>query len=373
MRTERTKIALISSSTSSNSLGRTLSLALTVDCFAEPVIYVFDDGPVWVGAKQFPFELNIVPVKDILALAQDLARDTQTIVFASKAVDPIPNLLSKIRHLSPTHTILVDFDDDDISIMEEYRDQSFKKSIRIHPWHRLNPQRIFRAQKSALRTANGVTYSSDYLKQTFANRIGHSAKLESARIPHTRAPSCNERTRSTPEMSETITVGFFGTIRPHKGLQTLLRISEHPDFKVAVFEGQIPDSQLSNSFIQHKTNAPLHELYQGIDLLVVPSDGAKQSTLNQLPAKIIDALAAGCPIAATPTPPIDEFLAGAYLNVDDWSNPSELRKRLESETLTRLSHQSGQIYNQYFSPRATSSLLVELIQNVAVTNTNGSF
>lgn len=355
------KIAIICSSTSSNSLGRALSMAITASCISEPTVYAFDDGPLWVGVSQFDHDVRAIELSQWSKLADDIARDPDTVVWASKSVRPVAEVLARIRSQSPDHRIITDFDDDDVSLMVEYRKQRIRNSISIHSRHRLHPARILDAQRVAVAHANAATFSSNYLQQTISSRDPRISRLKTARIPHTRRSNQPHGAIFNRNLGDIIKVGFFGTVRPHKGLETLVRIASHPGFQVQVFEGQVPNVHDNPSIKEISANSPLSGLYLDVDILVIPSDADSQATLNQLPAKMVDAIAVGCPIAATRTPPITEYLQDDYIQVQDWSNVDSLRRSMSPESLASLSSRSRGIYETDFSPQSTGNALSELI------------
>jgi hypothetical protein len=354
------KIYVLASSTSSNSLGRALSMAITASVDAEVNVYAFEDGPTWVGAGQFGFETIPVSRNSWKQLAMEICNQPNATLWSSKNISPQDKVISHIRQNSDVR-IVVDFDDDDYSLLKEYRKQNWRHRLVLHRAHRLHPKRIRRSQLSSLKNADGATFSSWTLADIMRTQGISSAAITTARVPHTR--TSHPRYAKT-ESAHALRIGFIGTVRPHKGLEVLKQAAMIPNIEICVFKNQVHKSVVDNfGFTEFDPATPLYEVYKYIDVLAVPSNPDSDATRGQLPAKIMDATAAGCPILATPTKPIDEFLKGSYLTSMDWIDLSKLPPN--SSVLHDLGRKSAAAHDEFFSPEATARQLRILLQRIS--------
>lgn len=122
-------------------------------------------------------------------------------------------------------------------------------------------------------------------------------------VPHSRRPQDFTGARLTSERSPV--VFFGGAPRGHKGLATLFDAWKRLRHKSAVLRLAVPDPSVLKveglSRVQvtgpHRSSE-VAELVRTANVVVVPQDNAPGS-IGQLPIKLIDGMAAGCPIVAT--------------------------------------------------------------------------
>lgn len=154
-------------------------------------------------------------------------------------------------------------------------------------------------------------------------------------IPHLRDMS-HFVTAEAASNDDRKTVLFAGTPRPHKGLPTLLEawkllgrrdavlalyVSDPEDTRrLVVASGAVPDS------VEVHRARPFSEvgaLLASASVVVVPQENVR-AALGQLPAKLLDAMAAARPIVATDVGDTGRWLAGGAGVVVTPGSPSDL-------------------------------------------------
>ncbi len=171
-----------------------------------------------------------------------------------------------------------------------------------------------------------MTYSSDAL----AGALGLPASPTGLRVPHPRplSPTQPERAASDRGAADQIHLGFLGTPRLHKGLATIRAlVHAEPRFVLHLFAGDSEDGFAATDpqVIRHPGTTPLAELYAGLDAVLLPQGDGRGARL-QLPAKLLDAMRAGVPTLATPTPPIREIGGPTFAPVADWNDQTAVAK-----------------------------------------------
>ncbi|MCR2823950.1 hypothetical protein [Microbacterium sp. zg.Y909] len=212
--------------------------------------------------------------------------------------------------------VIADFDDDDVSLAEEFRQQSLMNRAKLHPGREGSPGRLRRSQRALLNSAGGHTFSSDLL----ASRFGFSDRY--LRVPHARElPQANV----LPDRivaGDTITVGFLGTMRSHKGLPEILRaLRADPTLRFVTFRqpGLTVPPDLAERWRELDPATPLGTAYSMISVALVPMDPASRGACAQLPAKAIDAAMFGKTIVGTPTPVMREYFDHRAIWLEDWA------------------------------------------------------
>ncbi|PPG89575.1 hypothetical protein C5C00_06205 [Rathayibacter rathayi] len=353
-----TETFVIGDSTKTNSLGRALSMALTAAEFGRVRVLAFEDGELWAGAGQFPADVVPFGRRDLSRIERDVraaASERRTIVWFSKGTDPLPRLARRLSRI-PNTVVVADFDDDDVSIMEAFRSESLLNRAKANPLRRKAPSRLRRSQARIARDADLVTFSSAGLRGVYAERfeLGDA----SAVIPHTRVSMPRDRPRA-PSADGRLTLGFIGTVRSYKGADTLnALLRADTDVGIVTFaQSWTPPSDVAAQWTMRPPTTPLSEVYADVDVLVLPMDIRSPAALYQLPAKLVDAAVFGTPVAATPTPPIEEFAAGAFLPVTDWSDPVGVLAAIRAADKEQLGAALQARFTTLLSPEATADTL----------------
>jgi glycosyltransferase involved in cell wall biosynthesis len=352
------RVYVIAESTASNSLGRAISLALTAEPIGAAELWALDTGPVWVGAAQFGVPVNVFSRNTLPDLAHRIevaSQSAPTIVWISKGAKPLDDLGVRLSS-APGVTLVADFDDDDFSLMRETAARSLKSRVRLNWFARKSPRQIKKAQRRLDGAAGLTTFSSDALRLRMNRRgigLANSAIVAHTRVRCVRSPE--------PLVEGPLTLGFFGTIRAHKGIDDIVSLLDAmPDTYISYFEQDWqPPARQRDRWRSAKSDAPLADLYAGISCLLVPQNPASAAAQVQLPAKIIDAANAGKAVVATPTDPIREYAGTAFVAIDDWTDLDAVSAAIRSADLPTLGLELHQIFTEKFSQEATSAALRE--------------
>lgn len=363
----RTHAFVIGDSQTSNSLGRVLSMAISAQAaFDEVEVLAYADGPLWAGSGQFEFDVMPFSRREIPALAERIRQSgaaADVLVWLSKGADPVGRLVDELKGAGGV-TIVADFDDNDVAIMKNFRSQSIFNALKVNPLRRKYPARLARAQARLASKVHGLTFSNSALADAYRHRLGVGKKPWSV-VPHTRTARTGALTRD-PARTSALTLGFLGTVRAHKGAAELVRLMRK-DRSVNIVSFLQEWSPPEDCDLQWRTHAPttgLAKLYEEVDFLVLPMDSDDEASLHQLPAKLVDAAANGCPVAATPTPPIVEFAGNAIIQVEAWGDPAAVLASLRSADREALSQAITQSYERWFSPEATGQAVLTLTRRV---------
>jgi len=356
---------VVGDSAKANALGRALSMAITSEQLGRTRIVAVDDGPVWIGASQFFAQDRIETFKaaawkQLSRELSDLAESVDLTVWFSKGTSPLDKVARYLRKHS-TATVVADFDDDDVAIMRSFRRQSLKNRIKMPPFRRKSPRRLLLSQALIARAAHGLTFSSHTLESVYASRFSNKSQ-PSAIVAHTRRPT--EVTRRIG--GSTLRLGFIGTIRAHKGIIHLTKlVRDDPRTQGVTFRQQWrPPADLLSRWSELDPSLPLSQVYEQIDWLVLPMDSTDPAARHQLPAKVVDAANSGCPVVATPTPVLDEYLPNGYVAIENWSDTAHVLNQLRLANVEQRSSEISRAFKDLFSPEATSKSLRTLLRRI---------
>ena len=212
------------------------------------------------------------------------------------------------------------------SFARSFINASLWNRVRLNRLRQFHPARIKATRREALALADGVTVASYAVwKQT---RLGQA---DAVRIPHPRSIARTSRLR-LPYPNGEKHVGFFGTIRSHKGVGSIEELLKaDPSVVLHIFAGSDTGSLevFNDRIIEHPGDEPWETLFDGVDLVMLPQDRSKGGDV-QLPAKLIDAMRFGVPVMASPTRAIREIAGDTVLYVEDWTDLDEVWRGLES-------------------------------------------
>ncbi len=109
-------------------------------------------------------------------------------------------------------------------------------------------------------------------------------------------------------------------------------------------------------------------MYADLDFTLVPQNPASSAARNQLPSKIVEAAAFGVAVVATPTPVIEEYCAGSYIAIEDWTDTGSVAARIRAADPVALGSAMREVFVERFSTETTSKALWDLLERVGVPN-----
>lgn len=351
----RPLIIVLSASLRTNALGRAMSLASVAREIGAVEIWGPLRGPIWQGASSVAEDLHVLTRRSARQLAERINSETEArpvYVWVSKAY---PSSIWLLRLLKRSVRVVVDFDDDDQSLIHEFLAARTANRLRLHPLRHGSLERVRRSQAYARSTAGAVTVSSTTLAEALQLDDGY------VRVPHARPELLGVE---APERRERIAVGFMGTVRPHKGLEEILEaLRRDPQLEFVTFrqEGLTAPDDLAPRWTALEPDVPIAEAYSRIDVAVLPMDLRSAGARVQLPAKAIDAASTGTPIAATPTPVMAEYFGNAFLPITDWARLGTcLRAAQHNGELSRL----AQAAHRAWCDKLSTEAAVEAVRSV---------
>lgn len=341
---------------SSNALGRTLSTALVTENLGDTTVIALGRAEIWPGTSQFDVKVKRISggwkSKMRAQLDRALSEGKRPVVFFTKGLRPLPAIAVWFRRKYPRAILVLDIDDDDVSLAREYRAASTWARLTLHALRRGHPRALMRAQCRISRVVDYHSFSSNALRLHAWPEVSNYIVLPHARIA---ADVKSKRPRPFTELR----VGFFGTVRPHKGVQYLESVLDcDASLRLYVFRGQAKhfDVRLQNRVIEVPNGTTIEDAYGVVDCAIFAMDFDRSGSLYQLPAKLVDALNHGVHVAASPTPAISEFLdeGDVVFIVGQARNTIErLRKHFECRS-------AGQIHKVFIDHFSTDLLAKRL-------------
>lgn len=360
---------VLSPSSSSNSLGRGISMATTAAELGDVELWALQDGPTWVAASKFGIEVNLFSAGQRAEMIERILSPAQggekVLLWVSKGLHPL-DLIARAAAQHPRVTVIHDIDEDDLALITMHVRSSLRRAAQFPPTHPRSPFRVRRAQARTADAADAFSFTSHAIQEVYAAR-GTDGKPAS-RIPHVRSFRSLDEVR--PEGREPsrsgLTLAFLGSIRPHKGIDHIVNVVEAmPDASVRSFhQTWRPPKSLRGRWIELPSSQSVIEAYRGVDVLLVPQDMSSHVAQTQLSAKVLDAALVACAVVGTPTRTLEEYCAGAYLPIDDWLNTDEVVRRIRSADLRDLGMRLRHVYDSHFNPAAASAQLRELLTQV---------
>lgn len=344
-----------------NSLGRAISLSLVAAEVGEVELWALDDGPAWTGARHFDLPLHRFSphrLDPLIHRIRNAARHEPVVVWISKGLSPLDRIARAVAG-TPQVTVIADFDDDDVSLMREQANASVKTAVHLNVLHRKSPLQVARAQRRTAEAADAYSFSSATLRDTYAERP--HPRRTSTIIPHARPTGWLLPERSSRRPGP-LRLAYLGTVRPHKGADRILDlVRAMPEIEFSSFSGSFrPDS---GGALWHSigNDATLREVYADIDVTLVPQDPASSAARNQLPSKIVEAAAFGVGLVATPTPVIEEYCAGSYIPVSDWTDAAAVAARIRAADPVALGARLRRVFVERFATEVSAASLEELL------------
>lgn len=337
-----TDITVLTPDLSHNCLGRAHLLAKLLERNYEvEILGPLFGSEIWSPVKE-DFDYKTIDasrkVLSIPSIAKKIVNQASgDVIYASKPLMSSfgCSLLSQILSQRP---LILDIDDWESGL----KNKSSKFNTYLFQFPRIIKMNSFywtRALEIFSSSANRITVSNTFLQNRFNGTI----------IPHARdtdklAPEKynKEIARDELDLPHTKTlVMFFGTPRPHKGVEDLIeavKICSNDIFCVIV--GGKDDSYLrklrqqANDQVLFFGQQPFETVPQWLaaaDIAAIPQRDTL-SAVGQIPAKIFDAMAMGVPIISTEVSDIPHIISDSGRTVPP-SNPEALAK--EINTLAR--------------------------------------
>jgi glycosyltransferase involved in cell wall biosynthesis len=346
------KISILSPDLSGNCLGRSYLLAKILQRQYEVEIVgpIFSNG-IWepvIDDKSIPYKSvkirgRFKPYCQIKELAKKIDGD---VVYASKPVFTSfgVGLLKKLFTDKP---LILDIDDWEMGfIKENYSRLSFAARFKSLAASTLYLYTIGSYWSGLLGEklvcfADEIIVSNRFLQRKFSGTIVWHGRDTEAFDP-TRCDGNSIREKYRIEGNKKV-VMFFGTPRPHKGIDDLIKaVSIIEDRNVILVNVGVADrDQYSQKAVEAARKA-LNKRFKGFGLqpfervpeilsmanVVVIPQRKNLATLGQVPAKVFDAMAMAKPIIATNVSGLPEILDGCGWIVEP-ENPEQLAEKIQ--------------------------------------------
>jgi glycosyltransferase involved in cell wall biosynthesis len=360
------RFVIVAPSAADNSLGRALSVAATCELLGDVEVLAPEDGPLWVGATAWSIPVRCAPRAELQPAVAAACRAAADPLLIS--IKPLPASLGIALRVSAQlgtdgARLVVDLDEDDVELRwSSLRSGGPRTRLRRH-WRYLrtplpgHPLVVGRLLRRGVRRADLVTTSSRALGDAVVPPGRPSFVL-----PHARAP----RPFLAPAPAQRLRIGFFGTLRRYKGVDTLIRLLRaRPDIELHLLGDDVPGElalpDLSDRVVVHPHRGPqtLEEAYGEADIIVLPQDPAARQTLLQLPAKLVDAMMFGRPVIATDTPPIREIGGDGVLRVAAWNDLDAVLAQIDRLGDPRVREEIGRAVHADAHSRLTTTALAQ--------------
>jgi glycosyltransferase involved in cell wall biosynthesis len=305
-----------------NSLGRTWALWSLARTLGWSTTVVGVKGTqVWAPLRDTAFAADCRPETDAAASALQVRRavDDADLVLAVKPLPTSFGVALDAVAVSGT-PLLLDVDDPDIEVRTSWR--TMRERIR----RPIAPRRAQLLRLGALARSTPTIVSNPVLQRMYGGVV----------IPHVREPV------PAPVFSdsEEPIVRFVGSVRRHKGVEVLRRAvaaeTARGPLRLEVTADRPADAAVWETWLGTTTVTEGARLVADADVLAVPSLPNAWSPA-QLPAKLIDAMAAGRAIVASDTEPVAWALgdAGVIVPPGDVAALADGLRRLRAPALRR--------------------------------------
>ncbi|HII60987.1 glycosyltransferase family 4 protein [Pyrococcus horikoshii] len=345
------KVSILTPNFSSNCLGRAYLLAQLISQFSEVEIV----GPalakdVWEplsNQADIPFKvINWSSTAFIKKISSAVSGD---VIYASK---PLINSfgVALIIHQKTGIPVILDIDDWELGFVKDSANSVFKLPFYAFP-HRFNGFQsisdVFLLEKTAqlLREEISITVSNSFLQKMFGGTIIWHTRDENVFNPKKYDPEESRRSFGIPE--DKVVLMFFGTPRPHKGLEELIQaiytteeLRNNQELTLVIggigkdlYSQKI--AQLGKKLLGDKVifigHVPFEETPKAVvasDIYIIPQKKTYAS-FGQLPAKLFDAMAMARAIISTNVSDIPRILDGVGIVISS----ETLEKNLSEEIL----------------------------------------
>lgn len=351
-----TRIMMITPNFENNSLGRTWCLwMLARNLGWQAEIYGVKGRRIWAPlADSDMAEYCHIPDNDKL---RDLVLDDLVRVASQAdlivAVKPLLTSYGVALEVSERAKvpILLDIDDPDIEVRTTWKPR-WERTAR---WIVKPEYRQLRGLAKKVARAHGITVSNPVLQGIYGGNI----------IPHVReiVPERRESTGTSP------VVRFVGSVRGHKGIDVLrAAVSEVADLGVTLEITDDPPEEVHawETWLGTTGIAEGKRLVSGADIIAVPSEDYSWSRA-QLPAKLLDAMAAGRAIVASDLPTITWATGNSALHVKAGSAPelaAALRDLVDPELRESLGAAAYEHASKNFTPEILAPQWGQLCEQI---------
>ena len=350
------KVSIISPNLSSNALGRAYLLAQLISKFSDVEII----GPILSSGIWPPLnarvhdKIEFKPISRIYSLYNFIKRVSSTlegdVLYASKPLLTsfgTALIIQKQKKLP----LILDIDDWELGLVKEY--SKINPVLYAFP-HRFNgyqslPDCTFLEKIIPLAAGENikVTVSNSFLQKKFGGTIIWHTRDETVFNPRRYDVLEAKREFGIPE--DKIALMFFGTPRPHKGVEELIRsihatkeLKNNPEVLLVI--GGVGKNRYSleiirlgkkllNDKILFIRYIPFQDIPKAVvssDIYIIPQKKTHAS-LGQLPAKLFDAMAMARPIISTDISDIPKILDKAGIVIP--SDAQTLEKNLSEKIL----------------------------------------
>lgn len=338
-----------------NSAGRAYSIWLVLRELGERVLVVGGGNSLWYPLAASPFANDVWHVDEFKGVV-GAKRDHHVIV-----VKPFLDALRTSTAIFPSpRRLLLDIDDPDFTAPWGLEGLKWWVDARRVGRYQ-HPTQLYRARRRF--TSKNVLVSNPALQGLYGGEL----------LPHVRAPVALEsrvHERGSDSERPDLVVAFFGTPRPHKGLEVLrgavrnLRGSAHGlDVRLLVSDRQPAVVWPGEEWIGCVPFEQMPERLSRCDVVVVPSLRSGYSPY-QFPAKLLDAMSLGIPVVASDLPPIRWALGGGGLYTQP-GDQSELANQLASlcdpDLRTKLGETGRARWRAEFTPKAVAPRLHNIL------------
>lgn len=235
----------------------------------------------------------------------------------------LPSLLVGLLFaLVKNSTVLVDIDDLELSFFAERSSLDLADALKLattNPEQSRSPHGEIwtRVSQVLMGHAAGYTVSNEALRDRFGGTIVRHARSEIEFTPD-RAVRAQARRDLGLGTRETV-IMFFGTVRPHKGIERLIRVlDERRDGRhILVIVGTIKDAGLRQQLksldrpriklLPDQAWDTMTRMVQAADVIPLLQDEVSPISAYQFPAKLSEALAFGIPAIVTDVVPMQMF------------------------------------------------------------------
>lgn len=304
-----------------NLMGRALAVAELLDHSVEKVsVFTPDTGPLWPPSARWQIDLR--RGGNAAGAFTDIDPEAVGWIFLVKPLADGYRAARQLREAFPEASLILDVDDDDEALSREFIAGSPLNRLRLAlsgTRRQLLPGRIDRTRRRLIEEADAFTVAT--------RAVASSCEVpasETLRVihPRTTAPDSRRRAAGT---GEEIHLGFFGTVRPHKGSNVMASLLDaDPEFHLHLFAGFDPAGfeRVRGRIVEHPPDEPQVNQFEGVDAILLPQ-GRSPAGEVQLPAKLIDAMKFGAPVFSTPTAAITEVAGDTLHYIEDWEVPEQ--------------------------------------------------
>lgn len=344
-------------------------MALVAQELGHTEIWAMEGGTLWQGASQFQTKIKVLRgrAKPIRSAMNSIDLQGPLVIWVCKGLSPLPKIARTIKKAAPGALVILDLDDDDAGLAEDFRRSSRTNALKLNFLRRGHPRRIRMSQGELAGIVDGLTFATETLRTRFAD-----FDITYERVPHVRVST---PVRGKSEASVPIRVGAFGTIRPHKG-SALLRslVSTFSDIQLSTFRssGMGSPSTSQTNWVEIDPSTPLEDAYANVDVAVIPITNMTKASSVQLPAKLVDAMRAGVPIVASKTQAIDEIAAGCYSPIAEGASAQDVRTAITMALESNGGAAARARYEGLLTPAMAAIRLRVLLARIWSQNSHGA-